>query len=516
MKTQTQVLKETVQKFPTDVALEYFDTSITYFTLYKYVNSIAAQLSSYVRKGDVVALSMQNIPQFVILEYAIWKLGAIVLPLNPMYTPREIEYYLDDANVKLVVSMCETYEALKTAAKGKSVSVMKTNSNSLGKIPDYLATKWGVIDCNDDLEFQTDSEERCKDATLSPDDTAMIVYTSGTTGDPKGAVISHRNLYSSSSIYKRWFRFSKEDKILGIAPFFHITGLVFHIATAILSGASIAVSYRFDPEFALKTVERKRTTVTMAAATAYLAMLNVPGIERIDLSSMRMWSSGGMPVPKALEERWKKITGQWIYVAWGLTETTSPATVWPYPYDGEMPYDEESKVVSSGVPVTNTRVKIVDGSQVGEIAVKGPQVIKEYLNKPEATAKTIVDGWLLTGDVAKIKDDFVFIIDRKKDIIDASGFKVWPREVEEVMYDHPAVLEAAVVGVPDEYRGETVKAYIRLKDGFSAEEETKRSIIEFARKRLAAYKVPRIIEFVPEIKKTASGKIMRRAFKEDY
>ncbi|MEM3684907.1 MAG: class I adenylate-forming enzyme family protein, partial [Conexivisphaerales archaeon] len=230
MKTQTQVLKETVQKFPTDVALEYFDTSITYFTLYKYVNSIAAQLSSYVRKGDAVALSMQNIPQFVILEYAIWKLGAIVLPLNPMYTPREIEYYLDDANVKLAVSMCETYEALKTAAKGKSVNVIKTNSNSLGKIPDYLATKWGVINCNDDLEFQTDSEERCKDATLSPDDTAMIVYTSGTTGDPKGAVISHRNLYSSSSIYKRWFRFSKEDKILGIAPFFHITGLVFHIA----------------------------------------------------------------------------------------------------------------------------------------------------------------------------------------------------------------------------------------------------------------------------------------------
>jgi long-chain acyl-CoA synthetase len=296
---------------------------------------------------------------------------------------------------------------------------------------------------------------------------------------------------------------------------------VFHIATAILTGASICCCYRFEPELALNTVEREKTTLTMAAATVYTAFLNSCDVSEFDLSSMRLWSSGGMAVSKALEKDWRKATGHWIYVAWGLTETTSPATLWPYPYKGEdLPLDNETMIVSSGIPVFNTELKLIDdkgktAQGTGEICVRGKQVIDEYWKNPKATSETIVDGWLLTGDVAKIVGGWVYIIDRKKDVINASGFKVWPREVEEVLYEHPNIAEAAVIGVPDPYRGETVKAFIKLKRSVSVGPELRKNIEEFCRRKLASYKLPKLMEFVDEVPKTASGKILRRAFKSD-
>jgi long-chain acyl-CoA synthetase len=508
MLTQTEVLRETVKKHGERVALTYFGREISYSQLDAISNGVAAQLSPYVERGDRVAVIAQNIPQFVILEYAVWKLGGVFVPLNPMFTPRELSYYFKDSDAKVIVSTCESLGKAKEAAEGRAL--LATSPHSFGS---NQLERWKVEPCQEELYLKGRSKFSAE--FLDPNDPAMLVYTSGTTGDPKGAVIRHKNVYASSWIYREWFNFTPEDRILGAAPLFHVTGLIFHVATAVLSGASLRLFYRFDPEVALSVVERERTTATMAAATAFIAM--VPRVKGRDVSSMRLWSSGGMPVPLSLEREWKELTGSYIYVAWGLTETTSPATLWPYPYEGEIPYDPKTSVVSSGTPVYFTRVKLVDeeevdGEKVAEIAVKGPQVVDEYWRKPEATSKTIKDGWLLTGDVAKLINGWVYIIDRKKDLINASGFKVYPREVEEVLYLHPAVAEVAVVGVPDQYRGETVKAFVKLRSG-QGDERMRRELEQFCRERLAAYKVPRQIEFVDEVPKTASGKILRRALR---
>jgi long-chain acyl-CoA synthetase len=475
-----------------EIAIDYFGTKISYRELYSMVKSVSSQLE--IKKGDVVILSMQNIPQFIITEYAIWKKGGIVLPVNPSYSERELEYLVKDSGAKLMIASCESNVP-------KGIKVIRTNPNTFHEIPSELREKWKISDCEEELDFKSLSSP--EEVKVNPDDLALLVYTSGTTGVPKGVPITHSNIFASSVIYREWFKFTDKDKVLGIAPFFHITGQIFHITTAILSGSQIVTSFRFDPVIALSDVEEKKTTVTMAVATAYRAMLNAYSSE--DLSSMRLWSSGGMAMPRALELEWRNKVGQWIYMAWGLTETTSPATLWPYPYIGELPVDPEYNIVSSGVPVYNTEIMLAED---GELLVRGPQVVKGYWKMPP-----FKDGWLPTGDIGKIINGWVYIIDRKKDIINASGFKVMPREVEEVIYMHPAVDEVAVVGLPDEYRGETVAAFVKVKEGYEENEKLKEEIISLCRRNLAPYKVPKIINFVKEIPKTPSGKIMRRAFR---
>ncbi|BDC18833.1 AMP-dependent synthetase [Acidianus sp. HS-5] len=494
-KTQPKILEESASKYGDNVAIDYFGNRITYNDLYLMVKGISSQLD--IRKGDIVILSMQNIPQFIILEYAIWEKGGIVLPVNPSYSERELEFLIHDSGVHLMIASCEA------KVDNSKIKVIRTSPYTFHEIPEELREKWKVNDCNEELNFKSLSRDLAED--LKPNDLALLVYTSGTTGKPKGVPITHVNIFASSIIYNKWFNFSERDKILGIAPFFHITGQIFHITTAVLSGSEIDISYRFNPSLALRDVEEKKTTVTMSVATAYRAMLNAYNNE--DLSSMRLWSSGGMPMPRALELEWKEKIGQWIYMAWGLTETTSPATLWPYPYDGELPVDKETGIVSSGIPVYNTEIKVAED---GEILVRGPQVVSGYWKMDK-----FKDGWLPTGDIGKIVNGWVYIIDRKKDIIDASGFKIMPREVEEVIYEHPAVSEVAVVGLPDEYRGETVAAFIKLKDSYEPSEKLKEEIISLCRKNLAPYKVPRIVNFVNEIPKTPSGKIMRRAFRNE-
>ncbi|QXJ27553.1 Long-chain-fatty-acid--CoA ligase [Saccharolobus shibatae B12] len=495
-KTQVEVLEESVNEFKDKVAIDYFGTKVTFEQLGIMVNSVASQLSEYVKKGDVVILSTQNVPQFIIVEYAIWKLGGIVLPINPSYTENELRYLISDSNTKIAIASCES--KLKNL-----IQTITTNPNTFHEIPSEYREKWRIIDdCEEELNLKS-SKRIYSDASPGVNDLALLVYTSGTTGRPKGVPITHSNIYASSYIYREWFRFNENDRVLGIAPFFHITGQIFHITTSILSGSSIHTSFRFDSDLSLGTVEESKTTLTMAVATAYMAMLNA--LDKQDLSSMRLWSSGGMAMPKAIEEEWRKRVGDWIYMAWGLTETTSPATLWPYPYDGNLPVEQEYGIVSSGVPVYNTEVMI---GEDGEILVRGPQVVKGYWKIGE-----FKDGWLPTGDIGKIVNGWVYIIDRKKDIINASGFKVMPREVEEVLYQHYAVDEAVVVGVPDEYRGENVVAYVKLKREYSPSEALAEDIIKYCRLHLASYKVPRQIRFVNDIPKTPSGKIMRRAFR---
>ncbi|QGA68096.1 AMP-binding protein [Sulfolobus sp. E11-6] len=494
-KTQVEVLEKSINEFKDKVSINYFGTKITFQQLGMMVNSVASQLSEYVKKGDVIILSTQNIPQFIIVEYAVWKLGGIILPINPSYTENELKYLISDSNAKIAIASCES--------KVKNlIQTIHTNPNTFHEIPPEYKEKWKIVDdCEEELDLK--SNKRIDDVKVASSDLALLVYTSGTTGKPKGVPITHSNIYASSYIYREWFRFNGNDKILGIAPFFHITGQIFHITTSILSGSSIHTSFRFDPDLSLRIVEENKTTLTMAVATAYMAMLNA--LDKQDLSSMRLWSSGGMAMPKAIEEEWRKKVGYWIYMAWGLTETTSPATLWPYPYEGSLPVEREYGIVSSGIPVYNTEVMI---GEDGEIFVRGPQVVNGYWKMGE-----FKDGWLPTGDIGKIVNNWVYIIDRKKDIINASGFKVMPREVEEVLYQHYAIDEAVVVGVPDEYRGESVMAYVKLKKGYSPSDALAEDIIRYCRAHLAPYKVPRQVKFVDDIPKTPSGKIMRRVFR---
>jgi long-chain acyl-CoA synthetase len=481
-----------VREFGDRTAVDYFGRKLSYREVYSMASSLVGQLEEKVNPGDVVALATQNVPQFPIVQLALWSLRASVLPINPAYRSQEMSYLIRDSWAKLLIASCE-------APTVEGVETLRTNPETFGDIPKELEEKWGVnTSCEEQLDFK--SSGRLSSPQIG--DLALLLYTSGTTGKPKGVPITQKNVFASSTIYRRWFDF-RDDVVLGIAPFYHITGQIFHLTTPLISGSTILTTYRFDPSYSLSVVEEGKTTVTMAVATAYRAMLS--SYDGQDLSSMRLWSSGGMPMPLAWEREWKGLTGSWIYMAWGLTETTSPATLWPYPFTGELPVDSETGVVSSGVPVYNTEVMI---NQEGEVLVRGEQVVRGYWRSGEFQG-----GWLPTGDLGKILDGWVFILDRKKDVINTSGFKVMPREVEEVLLSHPGVLEAAVVGEPDPYRGEAVIAYVKPKDE-SLSSVLLEELTTYCRNRLAPYKVPRQIRIVKEIPKTPSGKIMRRALRD--
>ncbi|MDI9580520.1 MAG: AMP-binding protein, partial [Thermobispora sp.] len=304
-----------------------------------------------------------------------------------------------------------------------------------------------------------------------------------------------------------------QDSVLGVAPLFHITGLVGHVGIALLLGCPLIIAHRFEPNVVMDAIREHRPTFTVGSITVFISLSQLPGVTKEDWSSFRMIYSGGAPIPPAVTEAFLEKTGIYIHNIYGLTETNSPSHA--VPLGRRAPVDPNTGALSVGVPVFNTVVRIVgdDGrelppGEVGEIVTSGPQVIPGYWNKPEATAESLPGGELRTGDVGFMDEDgWFYLVDRKKDMINAAGYKVWPREVEDVLYEHPAVREAAVVGVPDEYRGETVKAFVSLKPGAQATEE---ELIEFCRARMAAYKYPRMIEFLDELPKTPTGKILRR------
>jgi long-chain acyl-CoA synthetase len=352
---------------------------------------------------------------------------------------------------------------------------------------------------------------------LGADDVAFLVYTSGTTGPPKGAMNTHRNVVFNAQVYRDWMRLGEDDVILGIAPLFHITGLIGHIALSFLLPAPLVLAYRFDPAVTLEQVAQKRATFTVASITVFIALMNAEGATGEELASLGTIYSGGAPIPPSTVEAFQAFSGHYIHNVYGLTETTSPSHA--VPLGGKAPVDPASGALSVGVPVFNTVVRVVgeDGAElppgeVGEIVTEGPQVVPGYWRKPQETEKALGGGRLRTGDVGYMDTDgWFYIVDRSKDQINASGYKVWPREVEDVLYEHSAVREAAVVGVPDQYRGETVKAFVSLRPGQSVEAE---ELIAFCKARMAAYKYPRQIEIRGELPKTVTGKILRRELRD--
>jgi long-chain acyl-CoA synthetase len=461
--------------------LHYFDAALSGNEVAAASDALACHLAGRgVRAGDRVALYLQNVPAFPIALIAAWKLGAIAVPINPMLREREVAGILDDCGAKAAIALDSLADRLPT-------------------LPVLLATS----DAGTFAELPTGEQPPA--VSVAPGDVATLCYTSGTTGPPKGAMNTHANVIFTSRVWHDWPGLGEGDVNLALAPLFHITGLIAGVGASLYGALPLVLGHRFEPEATLELIARHRPTFTVAAITAFQALMRSPGFADADLSCLRAVYTGGAPVAPAVADAWREATGVALHDAYGLTETTSPLTL--------TPQGSRGPAGSVGVPVWETSVEILgdDGAvlgagEVGEIVAAGPQVVPGYWGKPEETAHALPDGRLRTGDVGYLDEEgWLYIVDRRKDMIIASGYKVWPREVEDVLYTHPAVTEAAVVGVPDEYRGETVKAFVAVRSAVEPDE-----LIGFCRERMAAYKYPRLVEIVDELPKSATGKVLRR------
>jgi long-chain acyl-CoA synthetase len=514
-----------VARNPDGDAIHYFDGRITYRELDELTDAFGAALvDGGLQRGDRVAMYLQNVPQFVIGLVGTWKAGGIAVSVNPMNRARELELLLKDSGASVLVCLQSLYrDVAASVVGGTDVRTAITTSELDFQTRDdprafpgsERATPEGTVDLLELVErFRG---QKPPSVEYGPDDIAFLTYTSGTTGPPKGAMNTHGNVVFNSQAYREWCGLSSNDVILGVAPLFHITGLIAHVTSALFLAAPLVLFHRFEPSLGIDVIKEHQPTFTVGSITVFIALMNAPNAEPDALKSLGKIWSGGAPIPPSTVKQFSSAFGQYIHNIYGLTETTSPSH--GVPYGVESPVDEASGALSVGVPIYNTVVQIIgdDGQdlpagEVGEIVTTGPQVVAGYWNKPEETQNAIPGGSLHTGDVGYMDSQgWFYIVDRKKDQINAGGYKVWPREVEDVLYEHDAVKEAAVVGVPDEYRGETVKAFVSLRPGKTA---TAEELIAFSKDRLAAYKYPRQVEFLDEIPKTVSGKLLRRELRD--
>jgi long-chain acyl-CoA synthetase len=515
------MVRATARRVPDGDAVRYLGGRITHRELDELTDAFAAGLlDAGFAPGQRVALYLQNVPQFVIGLVGTWKAGGIAVSINPMNRERELELLLRDSGATVLVCLQSLHRDVAAAVlAGTDVRTVLTTSELEYRQHDDPRLFAGSerIDAPGTTDLAALLErfrgQQPPPVSFTADDTAFLTYTSGTTGPPKGAMNTHGNVVFNSQVYRDWCGVGPEDAVLGVAPLFHITGLIGHIGLALLTGAPLVLFHRFEPSAAVDVIRAERPTFTIGSITVFIALMNAPNADRDALASLTKIWSGGAPIPPASVKAFTAAFGQYIHNAYGLTETTSPSHL--VPAGAEAPVDEASGALSVGVPVYGTVVRILDEDgtelppgEVGEIVTSGPQVVPGYWNKPEETAKAIPGGALHTGDVGYMDaEGWFYIVDRKKDQINAGGYKVWPREVEDVLYEHEAVREAAVVGVPDEYRGETVKAFVSLRPGRTADEA---ELIAFCKARMAAYKYPRRVEFLDEIPKTVTGKLLRR------
>lgn len=520
------MFQATVGRAPEHDIIRYFDGRVSARELDELSDAFAAGITdSGFRPGERVVIYVQNIPQFVIAQLGTWKAGGIAVSANPMYRARELEEILNDSGATVLVTLQSLYRDVAQDVVGATDVRTVITTSELEYQSANTGTLEGVerIDCPDTVDLATMLEQfrgqPVPTPNLGPDTVAFLTYTSGTTGPPKGAMTTHRNVVFNAQTYRDWVGIGADDVILGVAPLFHVTGLVGHIALSLLTGAPLVLMYRMDPAATIDIVKEHRVTFTVGSITVFIAWMNAANASKDALESLTKIYSGGAPIPPSTIAAFEEKFGHYIHNIYGLTETTSPSHA--VPFGTKAPVDTLTGATSVGVPVYDTVVRIVDDNgtevlpgEIGELVTAGPQVVAGYWNKPEATAEAIPDGVLHTGDVGYMdQNGWFYIVDRKKDQINASGYKVWPREVEDVLYEHEAVREAAVVGVPDSYRGETVKAFVSLRPGASA---TPEELIAFTKERLATYKCPRLIEIIPDIPKTATGKLLRRELRATH
>uniref|UniRef100_A0AAU2VBV6 AMP-binding protein n=1 Tax=Streptomyces sp. NBC_00003 TaxID=2903608 RepID=A0AAU2VBV6_9ACTN len=509
-----------VARAPERTALAYFDGRLSYAETDALSDSVAGHLAARgLARGDRVALMLQNTPHFVIALLGAWKAGATVVPLNPMYKSGEVAHVLHDAEVSVLICSDRAWEGyLRETAADSPVRIALTACElDLQTANDERVLGFermpAPVDTDDLVAVARQGLNAPSGRELSADDTALISYTSGTSGTPKGAMNTHRGITYNAERQRTGHPIAEGSGYFALAPLFHITGMVCELAACIANAGTLILAYRFHPGVVLDAFAEHRPAYTVGPSTAFMALAATPGVTREHFASFEVISSGGAPLPPALVEKFREGFGPYIRNGYGLTECTAPCA--SVPPEKEAPVDPVSGTLSVGVPGPETVVRIVDleGNEVpfgeqGEIVVRGPQVVPGYWRRPDATAEAFPDGELRTGDIGFMdKDGWLYVVDRMKDMINASGFKVWPREVEDVLYTHPAVREAAVVGIPDAYRGESVKAYVSLRPGAEADPA---ELAAYCEERLAAYKYPREVEILAELPKTTSGKILRR------
>ena len=482
------------------VFMHYRSHAITYAQADEQSDALAADLSRRgIAAGDRIAIYLQSVPQFVIATIAAWKLSAVVATVNPMYRERELTEVLRDSGAKaLFCERGEFLDATLRAAADCSVTHVVACDPSSGTLP---------------VEPAAPFTRRLPE----PSAPATFIYTSGTTGPMKAAVSLHSQVAYSAEVYRSWADMQPDDVIIAIAPLVHVTGMIGYVALAMAAGCSLVLTHRFSPTVFRDAVRQHGGTFTIGPTTAFIALAAADDVKPEELATLRKTYSGGAPIPAAVVERYRNKFGHTILGIYGLTEGTGPTHM--VPRSQAAPIDPESNTQAVGLPVPGLDCRILDDAGTtagagtpGEISLSGPQVASGYWMRPSDTESTFTREGLRTGDIGVMDaQGWLYVIDRMKDQINASGFKVWPREVEEVLYEHAAVLECAVVGVPDEYRGESVRAYISLRQGHSAGAPELES---FCRERMAAFKVPRSFVFLPQLPKTASGKVLRRALRD--
>ena len=522
-----EALAETARRFPKKVALEFLGRRLTYAALWREVEAFAKGLQEAgLKPGDRVALMLPNSPQFVIAFYGTLLAGGVGVNTNPMYTPRELHHQLRDAGARFLVILDQLLPRyLEVKGEVPVEKVVRTGIQDYLPFPKnllyplLLRRKGEAPKALEGLPWRAFLRPGTpRPVPLDLDDLALLQYTGGTTGLAKGAMLTHRNLSANALQIDAWDPTSKDlvgkGVMLGALPFFHVYGMTVAMNYGLFSGYKIVLLPRPEIKAIVEAIEKHQVTLFPGVPTLYVAFNNFPGIERRDLKSVRICLSGAAPLPVEVAKRFEELTGARLIEGYGLSEA-SPVT-------HSNPVLGLIKKGSIGMPFPSVDAKVVDEEgkelppgEVGELAVKGPNVMKGYWNRPEETQKTLKDGWLFTGDLAKMdQDGYFYIVDRKKDMIIAGGYNIYPREVEEVLYQHEAVQEAAVVGVPDPYRGETVAAFLVLKPEYQGKVSEK-DIERFCRQNLAAYKVPRIIQFRESLPKSSVGKILKRELQKE-
>ncbi|MCA1031983.1 AMP-binding protein [Bacillus timonensis] len=530
-KTLQSYLKDASEEFSEKTAIHFLGKELKFNELYEKALKFANYLKHLgLKKGDRVAIMLPNCPQAVIGYYGVLFAGGIVVQTNPLYTERELEYQINDSGSDIILTLDLLYPRVsKVKAVTKLKHIIVTGIKDYLPFPKNLIYPFiqkkqhGIVvkveeDDQNHLftRILASTEAKEIDVDINPsEDLALLQYTGGTTGFPKGVMLTHKNLVANTLMSAHWMYKSKrgEESILGILPFFHVYGMTAVMNLSIMQGFKMILLPKFDALDTLKTIQKLKPTLFPGAPTIYIALLNHPDIKKYDLSSVDSCLSGSAPLPVEVQEQFEKVTGGKLVEGYGLSEA-SPVTHANFLWDKRV-----SGSVGVPWPDTDSVVLSPDNSgpagpnEIGELIVRGPQVMKGYWNKPEETEAVLKDGWLYTGDMAYMDEQgFYYIVDRKKDMIIAGGFNIYPREIEEVLYENEKIQEVVVAGVPDPYRGETVKAYVVLKEGMECSEQ---ELDEFARKHLASYKVPRIYEFRSELPKTAVGKILRRALVDE-
>ena len=522
------LLDDTAARFPDHAATVFFGATVTYSQLKTLTDRFASALQRLgVRPGDRVSVHLPNSPQFLIAYYGALRAGAVVVPFNPLYVEREIEQQLADSGTEVAVTLDLIYPRLAEVRQRTRVrEVIVTAINDF--FPPLLRLLYPLkarreghvvrVPRAKDIHRFTDliaSPASPTPVELDPRSVAVLLYTGGTTGVPKGAALTHRNLVCNVLQSRAWFTRLQpgSDTAVAVIPFFHSYGMTSAMNLAVSTGTRLVCLPRFQVDMVLKAIATYRPQIFPGVPTIYTAIISHPQVKQYDLSSISACISGAAALPLEVQNRFETLTGGKLVEGYGLTEA-SPVT-------HANPIFGTSKIGSIGIPLPDTDARIVDETgtrtlppgEVGELVIRGPQVMHGYWNKPDETALVLRGGWLFTGDMAKMDEDgYFYIVDRKKEMILTGGLNVFPREVEEVLYTHPAVLEAAAIGVPDVYKGEVVKGFVVLRPGAQA---TADELIEFCRKNLAPFKVPKTVEFRTQLPKSLIGKILRRVLVEE-